>query len=495
MLATFAYDDLGRRTSLTRGNGTVTGYAYDDVSRLEQLTQDLSGSSTAPDLTSTFAYNPASQIVSALRTNDLYAWTGHGSGTTSATSNGLNQIGGWVSGLTYDPKGNILTDGTYAYTYSSENLLTSLTNSASGAIQGSSTFAYDPLMRLAVIDSTNSSLDAQLGYDGQEIVIEGLSSNRTRRYVHGPGVDEPLVAYLVTSTGTSRTWLHADERGSTIRASDDKGAAGGGIGRYDEYGVGTGVTRFQYTGQYWLADKGLHYYRARIYDPRLGRFLQPDPIGYGGGMNMYAYVGGDPVNYSDPFGLKKRCAKGAVSDIVVCGERESDGDDPVVSGGAALLGAGHGRGPIDSGAQLLDGGQRDADVACLSEDCWDVEITRSPGKTPFYFNGSAFVRDSRYVQPWYGPYLEYGFVAGPPLIAAGAVVVPEALVATRVAAMNPASRLFARGTGRLNSNNLLRVGQGWKGSATGGRSVFRVVFGHRTWPTIPGLPSFPWHIP
>ena len=138
-------------------------------------------------------------------------------------------------------------------------------------------------MRLSNIDSSNSALDAQLGHDGQEIVLEGLSSNRTRRYVFGPGVDEPLVAYLVTGTGTSRTWLHADERGSTIAISNDSGTPNATTGRYDEYGAGPGLTRFQYTGQYWLGDSNLLYYKARIYDAKLGRFLQPDPIGYGDG--------------------------------------------------------------------------------------------------------------------------------------------------------------------------------------------------------------------
>jgi len=56
-------------------------------------------------------------------------------------------------------------------------------------------------------------------------------------------------------------------------------------------------------GQAYIASLGLYYYKARFYAPSLGKFLQPDPIGYAGGMNLYAYVGGDPVNHRDPSGL------------------------------------------------------------------------------------------------------------------------------------------------------------------------------------------------
>jgi RHS repeat-associated protein len=85
------------------------------------------------------------------------------------------------------------------------------------------------------------------------------------------------------------------------------------INSYDEYGIPgtTNTGRFQYTGQAWIPELGIYYYKARMYSPTLGRFLQTDPVGYLGGMNLYGYTNDDPVDRVDPMGFRDIYVGGA----------------------------------------------------------------------------------------------------------------------------------------------------------------------------------------
>ena len=100
---------------------------------------------------------------------------------------------------------------------------------------------------------------------------------------------------------------HADGLGSVVALTDNRGRIAQKY-EYDSFGNQKNadidiVQPFTYTGREWDKETGLYYYRARYYDPMEGRFIQKDPIGFNGGINLYNYVEANPTNYTDPFGL------------------------------------------------------------------------------------------------------------------------------------------------------------------------------------------------
>jgi RHS repeat-associated protein len=101
------------------------------------------------------------------------------------------------------------------------------------------------------------------------------------------------------------SYFHADGLGSVVMATNASGSVT--LARqYDAWGMldtGASEPGYAFTGREWDPEAGLYYYRARYYEPASGRFISGDPIGFGGGLNFYAYAGGNPVVTGDPTGL------------------------------------------------------------------------------------------------------------------------------------------------------------------------------------------------
>ena len=241
-------------------------------------------------------------------------WSGQPTTTTNFTHDQLNRDAAIAAASGYDAAGNLISDGSRTFTYDVENRLRSVTGGPSSV-----TLDYDAFGRLGTV--TTGGAATHYRYAGAQLAAESSGGVLLRSHVSGQGVDEQWMSVEGTGAAATPTWYLQDRQNSVIGVSDASGAITPyAYGPYGEPQSWSG-SRFRYTGQIAIPEAQLYHYRARAYDPVMGRFLQTDPIGYDDGPNVYAYVGGDPVNLSDPSGLMVGGTGGTVEEVVITGVR------------------------------------------------------------------------------------------------------------------------------------------------------------------------------
>jgi RHS repeat-associated protein len=211
---------------------------------------------------------------------------------TSATYDAGNRLTNWAgTALSYDANGNLTADGSLGYGWDSRNRLIALTGASTAS------FVYDAVGRRS--GKTINGTTTNFLYDGANAVQELAGGTPSANLLTGLGIDEVFTDSLGTRSFVS------DALGSTVALTDASGAVKTGYA-YEPYGNATAkgemnASSTQYAGRE-NDGTGLFYYRARYYHPGFSRFVAQDPIGLAGGHNLYAYVGGNPINWIDPLG-------------------------------------------------------------------------------------------------------------------------------------------------------------------------------------------------
>jgi RHS repeat-associated protein len=231
-----------------------------------------------------------------------------GGTVTSYTPNALNQYSA-VTGQSpaYDNNFNLTNFDGYIYTFDADNRTLSATGGGHTV-----TFVYDGLGRC--VQRTVDGVVTNFTYDGWKPIAEWSSSDTLNAWnLYGAGADEIAMRYQTNAT-PSYLHYHSDQFGNVKYLLDSANAIVESY-TYDAFGAPTitknGIdypestcgNRFMFTGREYISAAGIYDYRTRTYQPKLGRFLQTDPIGFAGDpANLYRYCGNSPVNAVDPDG-------------------------------------------------------------------------------------------------------------------------------------------------------------------------------------------------
>ena len=315
----YEYDRASNRTVVRRGDeGLEDQYAYDSLSRIAKARFDQAGEAGTQPLVVRGLREKSYEIdgTNNRRSVEHVDSVGAVSSTAYATNAVHEYTSVGMATLRYDRNGNLVGDGNVTgnkertFRYDSLNRLRSITRDGGGAPV---LFAYDALGRRTA--RIQSSASVEFFHDGLRCIREtGSSSGDRREYVYGTGLTDVVLSETIRGTQKEKYFHHSGMWDSTLALTNEAGEV---VDRalYDDYGrpffqdqtahdnAGNPVL---FQGQRYDPGTQLYYYRARFYDPLLGRFLQRDPLGTWadpmGLGNPYVGLRNNPINVIDPDG-------------------------------------------------------------------------------------------------------------------------------------------------------------------------------------------------
>lgn len=355
----YHYDPAGQLVNRILSSGAQTDYAFDPAGRLTSLTHRSADGTVVRDQTYThdangniesdgaftYTYDPLDRLLEvdhpASTLDRSYTYDAVGNRDTLTTVEGgfdyvygagsrLLEIrrvsdGSLVRSFDYDATGAVTAkrDGTGTPLYT-------LGRDALGRVQSATgpgfanAFGYDPRgIRVRRDDSAGPHL-FHLEGDRLEAVYDASGALR-ERYLRGSVIDEVVNADLFDAEGrpTNLTYHH-DPVTSVVAVTGHAGTLDWQV-FYTPFGeelgsTGTSANTLRFTGRERDPDTGLYYFRARYYDPEIGRFLSEDPLGFDGGdVNLYAYAANNPLRFNDPSGNCPVCITAGIGALIGAG--------------------------------------------------------------------------------------------------------------------------------------------------------------------------------
>jgi len=287
---TVMYDAATRITNIL--GSIVTELAYDALDRLTSYRTPMTQLSYTYDPNGNrLLYNDGVQTTT-------YTYDTHSSRLTTRAREGSESYA-------YDATGNVVADGTRSFVYDARGRMAQVTSSslatayrynalgqrvtksapASDAVK--EIYVYDEVGRIVGVYNEAGAVIMEVVYF-RNIPVAVITDVDTLYYVYADHIDTPRV---ITDTGDKVVWRwDSDPFGLGIPDNDA-----------DQDGVLL-TCNLRFPGQYFDEESGLHYNYFRDYDPALGRYLQADPMGLQGGLNMYVYANANPVSNYDPTG-------------------------------------------------------------------------------------------------------------------------------------------------------------------------------------------------